>query len=372
LLHRFSLDSLWPRRAIVTAKGAAVSESFQSIDPLKDPRWDEFVCRHPRASIFHTRPWLEALRRTYGYDAVAFTATPAGSQLRNGVVFSRVTSWLVRPRLVSLPFSDHADPLLDDAADCSSLIQTLQQGQAAGKWKSIELRPPDYPGAISPWDGLFDGQTYFLHRLDLRPTLQDLFRGLHKDSIQRKIRRAERECLVYEEGRSEALLQQFYQLTVLTRRRQALPPPPVAWYRNVLECLGEHVQIRMVKKNHQAIAAILTLHYKQTMVYKYGCSDARFHSLGGMPFVLWKTIEDAKRRGATQLDLGRSDCTNAGLITFKERFGATGSSLIYKKYPNPGHRWSLGWQGKTAKRVFEALPAPLQVLAGRIIYPHIG
>lgn len=357
---------------MVKAKGAAVSESFQSIDPLKDPRWEEFICRHPRASIFHTKPWLEALRRTYGYYPLVFTDAPAGSQLRNGLVFSRVASWLVAPRLVSLPFSDHADPLLDDDADLGSLIHTLQLGQTAGKWKSIELRPPEYPNARARWDGFFDGQTYFLHRLNLQPSLEEVFQGLQKDSIQRKIRRAEREHLVYEEGRSASLLHKFYQLTVMTRRRQVLPPPPFAWYRNVIECLGERAKIRVVQKNDQAIAAILTLHYKHTMVYKYGCSDARFHSLGGVPFVLWKTIEDAKRQGATMLDMGRSDPTNAGLITFKERFGAARSSLIYKKYPAPGEQWVASWQGRAAKRIFTALPAPLQVLAGRIVYPHIG
>ena len=36
------------------------------IDPLADARWDELVERHPRASVFHTRGWLEALKRTYG------------------------------------------------------------------------------------------------------------------------------------------------------------------------------------------------------------------------------------------------------------------------------------------------------------------
>lgn len=249
----------------------------------------------------------------------------------------------------------------------------LKAGQAAGKWKSIELRPPSYPEALCQWDGFFDGQTYWLHRLDLRPTLEELFRGLHKDSIQRKIRRAEREGLIYREGRSESLLQEFCQLVLMTRRRQALPPPPLAWYRNVMQCLGERATIRVVEKNDRAIAAILTLHYKQTIVYKYGCSDARFHSSGGMPFALWKTIEEAKRHGATELDFGRSDPTNTGLVIFKERFGAVRSSLIYKKFPNPGQqRWGASWKMQAAKRIFAALPDQLQVLAGKIIYPHIG
>jgi len=329
--------------------------------------------RHPRASIFHAPCWLEALRRTYGYTPLVFTTARPGEELHNGLVFSNVRSWLVRPRLVSLPFSDHVDPLLHDAADLPGLIAVLQHGQSEGQWRSIELRPPAYPGAVTSWSGFCDGQSYFLHRLDLRPSLVELFRGLQKDSIQRKIRRAEREGLVCQEGRSETQLNTFYKLTMLTRHRQGLPPPPFEWFRNVLDCLGERALIRVVLKDNQAIAAILTLHFKQTMVYKYGCSDARFHNLGGMPFVLWKTITDAKGLGATEFDLGRCDPDNAGLTTFKERFGAIRSVLTYKKYPKPG--LSAGgsrWAESTAKRVLAALPSGLQVLAGRLIYPHIG
>ncbi len=44
--------------------------------------------------------------------------------------------------------------------------------------------------------------TYYLHRLDLRPSLDELYQGFHKDCIRRKISRAERESLTYE--RAEA------------------------------------------------------------------------------------------------------------------------------------------------------------------------
>ena len=359
--------------ATARAKGATVTGTFQSIDPLTDGRWNDYLQRHPRASIFHTPGWLAALQRTYGYIPFVFTTALPGEELRNGVVFSRVKSWLIRPRLVSLPFSDHVDLLSHDADELQSLIGVLKQGQSEGRWRSIELRPPAQPGDPMCCPDFCDGQFYFLHRLDLRPSLVDLFRGLQKDSIQRKIRRAEREGLVLDEGRSESHLDTFYKLTVMTRRRQGLPPPPKKWFQNVLECLGEQALIRMVRKDNQAVAAILTLHFKQTMVYKYGCSDARFHNLGAMPFVLWRTITDAKRLGATELDLGRCDPGNVGLATFKERFGAVRSVLTYKKYPGPGLRAMGGERAEgLAKRVFGVLPRSLQVLAGRLIYPHIG
>jgi hypothetical protein len=41
---------------------------------------------HPRASVFHTIAWLEALRQTYGYQPVVYTTSAPGNGLRNGIV----------------------------------------------------------------------------------------------------------------------------------------------------------------------------------------------------------------------------------------------------------------------------------------------
>src|SRR4030095_16686199 len=94
----------------------------QRLDPLKDPRWDTFLFEHPSASVFHTRGWLEALSRTYGYKPVAFVTSSQGEKLTNGIVFCRVNSWLTGHRLVSLPFSDHCQPLVGNKRELQVLL----------------------------------------------------------------------------------------------------------------------------------------------------------------------------------------------------------------------------------------------------------
>src|SRR5215813_14037054 len=87
--------------------------AFYIINPLTDPRWGEFTDRHPRASAFHCRGWLQALARTYGYEPFVLTTTPPDEPLKNGIVLCRISSWITGRRLVSLPFADHCEPLLD-------------------------------------------------------------------------------------------------------------------------------------------------------------------------------------------------------------------------------------------------------------------
>ncbi|PYN24364.1 MAG: hypothetical protein DMD99_11365 [Candidatus Rokuibacteriota bacterium] len=340
------------------------------IDPLADPRWVEFVERHPRASVFHTPGWLEALRRTYGYEAVAYTTTPPGIELTNGVVLCRVYSRITGRRMVSLPFSDHCEPLVNRSEDLEGLLGSLETDCRREGWKYVEMRPRT-TCALSP-GGMEPVQYFYFHTVDLSLELEGIFRRFHKDSTQRKIRRAEREGLTYEEGRSEALLEKFYRLLVRTRQRHQWPPQPRDWFRNLVDCLGDKVKIRVASKDGRPIASILTLSFKDVLVFKYGGSDERFHNLGAVHLLLWNAIQDGKSNGVREFELGRSDSDNLGLVTFKERWGATRSQLTYWRYQTPTSTALSGWGIKLARNFFAHIPDRLLIAVGKMVYRHLG
>jgi CelD/BcsL family acetyltransferase involved in cellulose biosynthesis len=347
-----------------------------SFDPLRDSRWPEFVGRHPNASVFHTSAWLRALELTYHFAPIAFTTSPPTAELKNALVFSAIRSWLTGRRLVSLPFSDHCQPLVDDRDELRALCASVLRHRAAGRWKYVEMRPANPVPSVEESlleTGFRTTQTFYLHRLDLRPDLDALLHSFHKDSIQRKIRRAEREHLVYEEGRSEGLLRKLCHLLNVTRRRHLVPLQPLAWFRNLVEGFGEQLSIRIASKDGEPAAGILTLVHGDTVVYKYGGSETRLNPLGGMPLLFWKTIEDAKQTGARTLDLGRSDLGGTGLIRFKEHLAATSSTLTY--WRSPGETRSIsddGWKMRLARRAFAGLPGGIRRAAGSFLYRHIG
>src|SRR5436853_5588395 len=146
------------------------AEMTYCIEPLSDPRWDVFLSQHSRASVFHSSTWLAALSRTYGYKPVAFTTSPSGHDLKNAVVFCRVESWLTGRRLVSLPFSDHCEPLVRSQEDLGSLLSGPKRDVTASKWNYIEIRSANL-GPAAPAD-LEEAETFCLHRLDLHPSLE--------------------------------------------------------------------------------------------------------------------------------------------------------------------------------------------------------
>jgi Acetyltransferase (GNAT) domain len=342
-----------------------------TIDPLRDPRWAEFISRHNSASVFHSLPWLEAVLRTYGYKPVVYTTSALSSQLSNGIVLCEINSWLTGRRMVSVPFSDHCEPLLDSPSDAAAIVEELKNGVDAGKWKYVELRPTSEEPAIN---GAVKSPSCYLHMLDLRPSLEELFRSFHKDCVQRKIRRAEREALVYESGNSERLLNVFYRLMVQTRRRHQLPPQPIQWFRNLAACMGDRLQIRVAFKDGNGIASILTMQHKDVVVYKYGCSETAFQNLGGTPFLFWKAIIEAKAAGLTCMDFGRSDADNPGLIAFKDRWGAKSSELTYLRWSRNQAAPDVTTRRSSAviKRLFAVMPDAVLQATGRILYRHVG
>lgn len=346
------------------------------VDPLHDSRWNELISRHPKASVFHTTAWLESLRRTYGYKPIVYTTSAPDSALQDGIALCEIKSWLTGRRLVSLPFSDHCNPLLDSSSALAPFLSELQQQTQADGWRYIEIRPlGSTVRAASPYQST---DKHFFHQLDLSPDLNGIFRNCHKDSVQRKIRRAEREGLTHRDGPNEEMLKLFYPLFLSTRRRHQVPPQPVQWFRNLISEFGEALKIRVAFQRDEPVASILTLQFKDTLTYKYGCSNVHLNNLGGTQMLFWKAIQDAKGSGMRYFDLGRSDVDNSGLAIFKDRWGARRSEIAYLRCSTGGSSSAQFVSAENdrrlrlAKKVFKHVPDSVFSLMGRLLYKHIG
>jgi lipid II:glycine glycyltransferase (peptidoglycan interpeptide bridge formation enzyme) len=213
---------------------------------------------------------------------------------------------------------------------------------------------------------------FAFHKIDLTKDLTVIHGRFHESCIRRKIKRAEKEKLTYEAGGSEELLNKFWQLFVLTRRRHMLPPQPMGWFRNLAHLLGNNLTIHTVSKDQIPVASIITLMYKRTLVYKYGCSDARYHNLGGTALLFWKAVAMGKQIGAEELDLGRSGFDDTGLIAFKEHLGGIPSELTYYRINSSAKAYGADVPIRWAGTITAKLPRWLLTGVGELIYKHIG
>ncbi len=327
------------------------------------------MLRRADASVFHSRPWLKALRRVYGYEPLVLTDTSPGAALQNALLFCKVTSSITGRRLVSVPFADHCDPLVNSDDELTRLASAATEVAARKRCRYVELRPRTLN--VGPPFAL--GASYCFHQLELSQGVDAVYRELHHDCIHRKIRRAEREKLAVEAGNSNVLLGHFYHLQTRARLRLGLPPQPLAWFEALLSEFGDKATVRVAYSAGEPVASIVTLEFNRTMVYKYGCSEERSNRLGGAQAVMWAAIQDACRKGHTLFDMGRSDLDQPGLIEYKDRWGASKTRLNYFRYPSKtaGSR-TLNQAFSGGRQAFSKMPPSVAVWVGRYFYRHLG
>ena len=343
------------------------------INPLQDPRWDQLVNSHPRASVFHSTDWISAICRTYDYKPVVFTTSAPSEKLRNGIAFCHIKSWLTGQRLVSMPFSDHCEPLFESPEEFDFIVRNLPTSSEIPEAKYFELRPRHDCFTGNDDGGFKPYQRYYLHCADLSPSLETLFRSFDKASVQRRVRRAETMGLTEQCGNPQQLLKPFYHLMGLTRIRHQLPPQPYLWFQNLIDILGDSITIRVAYSGNLPVSAILTLRFRDVAYYKYGCSDAKYNSLGATPFLLWNAICDAKAKGAKTFDLGRTDLDQPGLLNFKNHWTPNPEQLVYWRYPeSSSHSTASGWKMKLMKNAFGHMPQGALEATGKFLYRHIG
>jgi GNAT acetyltransferase-like protein len=338
------------------------------IDPLTDPRWRTIVERHPAAGIFHTPEWLLALQRTYRYQTLAYVGLGFRDEIICGIPFCKVRSLITGRRLVSLPFSDHCQPLVSNADELNELLSAVQSDVRRQRLNYVEIRPiSDEP----PVGELQETSESTLHRLDLSRGEKTLLNGFHKSCILRKLR--SEDALSYAEDRSDRFLAAFYRLLVLTRRRHQIPPQPFAWFKHLRDCMGEALSVHLALKDEIPVASIVTLSFKHVLTYKYSCSDSAYNADGGTIRLMWRVIRNSAARGALELDLGRSDLDNSGLIAFKNRWGSVQTRLLYFRYP-AACKTAIRPSpiALAAKRLLTRMPDRLFTAVGGLLYRHVG
>jgi lipid II:glycine glycyltransferase (peptidoglycan interpeptide bridge formation enzyme) len=238
--------------------------------------------------------------------------------------------------------------------------------------KYFELRPLEIDYSQLGPASLAKSHEAVLHRLDISQSLDEITKGFNKSNVLRKIR-SERNDLRLEEGRSESLLDNFYGLLLLTRRKHQLPPQPRSWFSNLIDCMQDRLMIRMLFKDDMPVASVLTLSFKQVVTYKYSCSDPQFNPLAGTVRLIWRIIQDAMEAGVTELDLGRSDFETPGLITFKDHWGAARVPLTYFRYPDLFKDQSANSAvAQAVRRLLSMAPDNVLSAVGGLLYRHVG
>jgi CelD/BcsL family acetyltransferase involved in cellulose biosynthesis len=291
------------------------------IDPTSDPRWQAAV--DIRGGLFQSPAWLAALADGYRVRPQALALLAPDGRVEAGLPYCRVDDF-VGERIVSLPFSDYGDPLVQTDAQWRALFDHLCEpglpvtlgGVLAGTIPGRDERLRCVGRACR--------QTASLER-----GVDDLWRAL-PPSRRRAIRKAERSGVTVETLDDDALLGAFVdQHVALRKRKYRLLAQPRAFF----EALCRHFRAaggwRPLAAVHggRVIAVTVYLRHGSTLYYKFNTSSPAALELRPNDALAWAGVRMAVELGCRALDFGRTDLDQPGLLRFKQSYGATGREI---------------------------------------------
>jgi hypothetical protein len=280
-----------------------------------------------------------------------------------------INSFLTGKRGVSLPFTDHCQPIAPDSEGARELFKkVIDYGKKAG-WKSIELR-----GGQSLFQAQPSFSTFFTHTLNLTKDVKEILKSF-RSSTWRNIKKAEKNDVPLIRSNSLPSVREFYRLNCMTRKDHGLPPQP--WY--FFKCLFKHVifpekgTVFLASCKSKAIAGAIFFHFGNQAIYKYGAFDQRHQHLRPNNLAMWQAIKWYTGKGYSSFSFGRTEPENQGLVQFKRGWGSREETFNYYKYDLArgcflGERAGL----KTSYGMLKRLPVPLLNFASNILYRHVG
>src|SRR5260370_9411473 len=140
---------------------------------LDDQEWLRLVQRCEDATAFLLPVWSLAVCETYGFPGFVLAVKGNGGRVVAGLPVIEVRDLLGRRRLVSLPFTDHCPPLIQEGTDPADFTRSLMLWRARHDRLRLEVL-----GEVPSATGMHTNEVGTMHLLRLDPHPQHLFPAL--------------------------------------------------------------------------------------------------------------------------------------------------------------------------------------------------
>lgn len=304
--------------------------NIKCINPTTDPLWQMLV-QQKASTVFHSPEWLRVLQETYDFGIRAHVQVDKSGEPKAGIAFGLIED-MMDPRIVSLPFSDFCDPLVEDREDWNCLIDGL-----LGNGHRINLR------CLHNQVPLGDERFALVNRakwhcVDLQREVDDLWQGLH-GSARRAINKAQRNGVVVRIAQDKSELRAFFELHLRLRKyKYQLLAQPYRFFENIWDqfIAKGNGALMLAIHEEQVIGGVMFLEWQDTLYYKFNASSADYIPLRPNDLVVWEGIKYGQAKGYRYLDFGLSDWDQEGLLQYKRKFATEEKTISFLRYTPEG------------------------------------
>ena len=348
------------------------------IDPVEDPRWDQFVIDHPFGWICHLSGWKQVLEKSFRHmKGYYFALVDEDNRITAGLPIYEVKSKLTGNRLVSIPFATLCDPLISKQEDMNMLFQPIFELLKKLKSKYIKIGTLFSHALIQ--NNTFGVVDFYKHHyLPLNSSLEQLKKKFHRTCVRQRITRAAESNLKIKRGEDESDLSCFYQIYIQTRKRVGRPVQPYRFFRSVWDTFNPSnmITLLLAENDEKTIAGLILFKFKDRVSAEFSASDETYKDVSPNHYLFWEAIQLAHKEGYKVFDFGRTTPKNKGLMDFKRRWGTQVVDLPQFYYPKELAKiFNQNEESKKFKLVSKMCkdaPNFAQGIIGNFCYRHLG
>jgi hypothetical protein len=185
-----------------------------------------------------------------------------------------------------------------------------------------------------------------------------------RSEIRNRIRKAERSGLEVQSGADR--LPAFYRVLAENMHRKGTPVYGLAVMRELVQALGDRVEVITLSKAGEVISGALVIYYKGIVSAPFVSSQASAFQWCPNNLIYWEMIQRGWARGMRTLDFGRS-FKNSSNLDFKLRWGAQTVPQPFFVYSRNGRRPKLDVNDRSVQRLihfWKSLPLPVANVVG--------
>jgi CelD/BcsL family acetyltransferase involved in cellulose biosynthesis len=283
---------------------------------------------HRFSSLFSSALWQQAVARTYGFT-ISAAVRGGGGKGDAALLFSRITD-LRGDRIVSGPFCDYCDPLVETTAEWHEIIEPVLALRLP-----VTLRCLHKTALVQEVGGFTVAGSAASHGVDLTRSEAALWEGFN-GSARQNIRKAQRLGVTVREGRSIEDVRAFFDMHCQVRKtKYRLLPQPFTLFEQLHEAFApeDRITVMLAESAGAVVAGILFLQWGDTLYYKFNASVDRQSCPNDL--LMWEGIRMGQRRGLRRLDFGASDHAQPGLLRYKEKYATERGEITRLRWMPP-------------------------------------
>lgn len=327
--------------------------------------WDSYLEKHTH-SPYHSREWLNTIKKSFGHDSVIVTAVSSHGDIIGGIPLSFFSSKLFGKFAVSIPFINYGGPVTDYWNVAEALINEAQKFLNEKQLSHIEIRTLQ-PGFNYPHQ---DKKASLVLQL---PASMDLLAQQWSAKLRAQCKRAESFDALAKTGKLE-ILDDFYKVFSRNMRDLGTPVYAKSFFKNILTSNLSSTILVVYIKGIPVSAAFLIGH-QNILEIPWASTIESANIYSANMFMYREVLRFAIESKFKYFDFGRSTI-DAGTYKFKKQWGAKPYQHYWYYLLNDGEQLpSMNPDNpkyKLAIRAWKMMPVFVANILGPMIVKNIA